>query len=98
MASSPATAPAAPPAAAAAPDARVAALRQALAQADGGKGVQAFIVPSEDPHMVGAAQLVVVQRRVAGHGRACAPHQLAPKGTATGQGRVIDLQQRVQDA
>ncbi|KAL4428500.1 hypothetical protein ABPG75_002589 [Micractinium tetrahymenae] len=51
MASSPATAPAAPPAAAAAPDARLAAFRQALAQADGGKGVQAFIVPSEDPHM-----------------------------------------------
>ncbi len=68
MASSPATAPAAPPAAAAAPDARLAAFRQALAQADGGKGVQAFIVPSEDPHMVGAALCCRSKR---GQGETC---------------------------
>lgn len=33
-------------------DAKVAAMRAAMAAADGGRGVQAFIVPSEDPHMV----------------------------------------------
>ncbi|KIY93943.1 X-Pro aminopeptidase, partial [Monoraphidium neglectum] len=32
-------------------DDRVARLREAMARADGGKGVQAYIVPSEDPHM-----------------------------------------------
>lgn len=40
------------PAAAAAVDPKLVAMREALARADGGKGVQAFIVPSEDPHMV----------------------------------------------
>lgn len=39
-------------AAAVAVDERLVAIRQAMAAADGGKGVQAFIVPSEDPHMV----------------------------------------------
>lgn len=33
-------------------DAKVARMREAMAAADGGRGVQAFIVPSEDPHMV----------------------------------------------
>ncbi|KAI8470117.1 MAG: hypothetical protein J3K34DRAFT_459008 [Monoraphidium minutum] len=32
-------------------DTRVARLREAMAAADGGKGVQAYIIPSEDPHM-----------------------------------------------
>ena len=44
---------AAPPLQPAAADPKLAALREALLQADGGRGVQAFIVPSEDPHMVG---------------------------------------------
>ncbi|KAI7835935.1 hypothetical protein COHA_010169 [Chlorella ohadii] len=32
-------------------DPKVASMRAAMAAADGGRGVQAFIVPSEDPHM-----------------------------------------------
>ncbi len=38
-------------------DPKVASMRAAMAAADGGRGVQAFIVPSEDPHMVGAARV-----------------------------------------
>ena len=55
MATPSATAPAvaAPLPHAATDDPKLAALREALLQADGGRGVQAFIVPSEDPHMVG---------------------------------------------
>ncbi len=34
------------------PDPKLSALRQALTQADGGKGVDAYIIPTEDPHMV----------------------------------------------
>ena len=34
------------------PDAKVEQLRKLMAAADGGKGVQAYIIPSEDPHMV----------------------------------------------
>jgi len=41
----------APPPAAALPDAKLAALRAAMAAADGGRGVAAYIVPTEDPHM-----------------------------------------------
>lgn len=33
-------------------DAKVEQLRKLMAAADGGKGVQAYIIPSEDPHMV----------------------------------------------
>lgn len=33
-------------------DERLTRLRAAMKKADGGKGVQAFIVPTEDPHMV----------------------------------------------
>lgn len=33
-------------------DAKVEQLRRLMAAADGGKGVQAYIIPSEDPHMV----------------------------------------------
>jgi hypothetical protein len=44
----------APPAAPApAKDEKLNRMREAMAKADGGKGVHAFIVPSEDPHMVG---------------------------------------------
>ena len=32
-------------------DERLAAVRRAMAAVDGGKGVHAFIVPTEDPHM-----------------------------------------------
>ena len=32
--------------------AKVDQLRRLMAAADGGKGVQAYIIPSEDPHMV----------------------------------------------
>lgn len=39
-------------AAPAAVDPKLAALREAMAQADGGRGISAFIIPSEDPHMV----------------------------------------------
>jgi hypothetical protein len=43
----------APPAAASAGgDSRLAALRAAMAAADGGRGVDAFIIPTEDSHMV----------------------------------------------
>lgn len=38
-------------AAAAGGDPRLAQTRQQLAAADGGKGVAAFIVPTDDPHM-----------------------------------------------
>jgi Xaa-Pro aminopeptidase len=38
-------------AAAAAADPRLARLREAMVKADGGKGVAAYIVPTEDPHM-----------------------------------------------
>ena len=48
----PAAATPAPPAAAAAGDAVLARLRAAMAVADGGAPVHAFIIPSEDPHMV----------------------------------------------
>lgn len=41
---------AAPPAAPPCP--RLAALRAAMAAADGGDGVDAYLVPTEDPHMV----------------------------------------------
>lgn len=34
-------------------DAKLVALRQQMAAADGGAGVDAYIIPSEDPHMVG---------------------------------------------
>lgn len=44
---------AAAPAAPAGGDEKLARMRAAMAQADGGRGVHAFIVPSEDPHMVG---------------------------------------------
>ena len=43
----------APAAAAPAVDAKLNRLREAMAKADGGKGIHAFIVPSEDTHMVG---------------------------------------------
>lgn len=33
-------------------DGKVEQLRKLMAAADGGKGVQAYIIPSEDPHMV----------------------------------------------
>lgn len=33
-------------------DPKVAALREAMAGADEGNGVHAYIIPSEDPHMV----------------------------------------------
>lgn len=33
-------------------DPKLAALREAMAAADGGAGVHAYIIPSEDPHMV----------------------------------------------
>jgi hypothetical protein len=36
---------------AAQPDAKLARLRQLMVAADGGKGVAAYIVPTEDPHM-----------------------------------------------
>ena len=39
-------------------DERLALLRAAMKKADGGKGVEAFIVPTEDPHMVLHALLV----------------------------------------
>ncbi|PSC69930.1 putative Xaa-Pro aminopeptidase P [Micractinium conductrix] len=42
---------AAAPAAPAGGDEKLARMRAAMAQADGGRGVHAFIVPSEDPHM-----------------------------------------------
>jgi Xaa-Pro aminopeptidase len=42
---------AAAPAAPAPLDAKLAALRAAMAAADGGRGVAAYIVPTEDPHM-----------------------------------------------
>lgn len=42
---------AAPPAAAPATDPKLVRIRAAMARADGGRGIQAFIVPSEDPHM-----------------------------------------------
>ena len=32
-------------------DPRLAKLRELMAKADGGKGVAAYIVPTEDPHM-----------------------------------------------
>ena len=54
MASSAAAPAAAPAAAAPAADAKLNRLREAMAKADGGKGIHAFIVPSEDTHMVGA--------------------------------------------
>jgi hypothetical protein len=38
--------------AAAAKDERVEALREQMRFADGGRGVDAYIIPSEDPHMV----------------------------------------------
>ena len=38
-------------------DSRLVALRQAMAAADGGAGVDAYIIPSEDPHMVGTPPL-----------------------------------------
>ena len=34
-------------------DVKLVALRQQMAAADGGAGVDAYIIPSEDPHMVG---------------------------------------------
>ena len=33
-------------------DPKLVALRQAMAGADGGKGVDVYVVPTEDPHMV----------------------------------------------
>ena len=36
----------------AATDPKLTALREAMSAANGGQGVQAYIVPSEDPHMV----------------------------------------------
>jgi len=53
-AEAPAEAPAAaaPTKSAAAPDPRLSALRAAMAAADGGAGVDAYIIPTEDPHMV----------------------------------------------
>ncbi len=36
-------------------DPKLAALREAMAAANGGSGVHAYIVPSEDPHMVRSA-------------------------------------------
>ncbi len=33
-------------------DPKLVALRQAMADADGGKGVDVYVVPTEDPHMV----------------------------------------------
>jgi len=33
-------------------DPKLVALRQAMAAADGGKGVDVYVVPTEDPHMV----------------------------------------------
>ena len=36
---------------------RLADLRKAMALADGEKGVQAFIVPTEDPHMSGEGHI-----------------------------------------
>lgn len=44
-----ADAPASPPRAV---DEKLVKIRELMAKADGGRGVQAFIVPSEDPHMV----------------------------------------------
>jgi Xaa-Pro aminopeptidase len=32
-------------------DPKLAKLRELMAKANGGKGVQAFIIPTEDPHM-----------------------------------------------
>lgn len=32
-------------------DPRLAKMREAMAQADGGRGIAAYIVPTEDPHM-----------------------------------------------
>lgn len=40
---------------AAAADPKLEALRREMAKADDGRGVTAFIIPSEDPHMVRGA-------------------------------------------
>ncbi len=34
------------------PDPKLVALRQQMAAAEGGKGVDVYIIPTEDPHMV----------------------------------------------
>uniref|UniRef100_A0A7R9VKA2 Xaa-Pro aminopeptidase P n=1 Tax=Chlamydomonas euryale TaxID=1486919 RepID=A0A7R9VKA2_9CHLO len=39
------------PSSTAGPDERLASLRKAMAGADGGEGVHAFLIPTEDPHM-----------------------------------------------
>ena len=39
---------------------KVELLRQEMAKADHGKGVQAYIIPTEDPHMVRICRLCIV--------------------------------------
>ena len=38
-------------------DPKLVALRQQMAAADGGKGVDVYVIPTEDPHMVTIRQL-----------------------------------------
>jgi hypothetical protein len=58
-------------------DARLAGLRAEMAKAAGGKGVDAYIVPSEDPHMVSCLSISSAARgRPANH---CFPRAKATR-------------------
>lgn len=82
MASSAPAQQAAPAKAPAAAD-KLALMRAAMASADGGRGVHAFIVPSEDPHMV----------RCWKHGSRC-PSRPRLRLASTGQGGWPDPRAR----
>lgn len=75
---------AAPPAAAPATDPKLVRIRAAMARADGGRGIQAFIVPSEDPHMascVGGGRHRAAQHAACSRQRVispCCPPPLLP--------------------